>query len=234
MKNSIIKLFFVATVVMFWSCNSGNAQKTESAVEVDMNDESQKAAYSLGVNVGLSFKSQKLDEDLDVEQIIQGMRDALKGEEKVSDQEARANLDAYFQAKREKDVAANLEKGNQFLAENGARKEVTTTASGLQYEVMKPGDGVKPTTSDRVSVHYHGTLIDGSVFDSSVERGQPATFGVTQVIAGWTEALQLMPVGSKYKLFIPANLAYGEQGSRGGIGPNEALVFEVELIEIVK
>jgi FKBP-type peptidyl-prolyl cis-trans isomerase FklB len=124
--------------------------------------------------------------------------------------------------------------GDKFLAENGKKKGVTTTASGLQYEVLKAGDGPKPAATDKVNVHYHGTLINGKVFDSSVERGQPITFGVQEVIKGWTEALQLMPVGSKWKIFIPSQLAYGEQGAGGDIGPNEALVFEVELLGIVK
>jgi len=124
--------------------------------------------------------------------------------------------------------------GDKFLAENGKRKEVTTTKSGLQYEVIKVGTGHKPAITDTVSVHYHGTLIDGKVFDSSVERGMPITFGVQQVIKGWTEVLQLMPVGSKWKIFIPSQLAYGENGAGGDIGPNEALIFEVELLGIVK
>ncbi len=111
---------------------------------------------------------------------------------------------------------------------------MTTTASGLQYEVIKAGDGPKPVATDKVSVHYHGTLLDGKVFDSSVERGMPITFGVQEVIKGWTEALQLMPVGSKWKIYIPSQLAYGESGAGGDIGPNEALIFEVELLGIVK
>ena len=128
----------------------------------------------------------------------------------------------------------NKKAGEEFLAENGKKDGVVTTESGLQYEVLKAGKGAKPTAADRVKVHYHGTLLDGTVFDSSVDRGEPTSFGVSQVIKGWTEALQLMPVGSKYKLYIPGNLAYGTRGSGAKIGPNQLLVFEVELLAIEK
>ena len=128
----------------------------------------------------------------------------------------------------------NEKTGREFLEENGKRAEVKTTASGLQYEVIKEGDGAKPVASDQVVVHYTGKLIDGTVFDSSEERGVPATFGVTQVIPGWVEALQLMSVGSTWRLFIPSALAYGPQGAGGVIGPNQTLIFDVSLLEIVK
>lgn len=124
-------------------------------------------------------------------------------------------------------------RGKAFLAENAKRPEIITTASGLQYEVLNEGKGEKPAASDRVEVHYHGTLLNGEVFDSSVNRGEPATFGVTQVISGWVEALQLMPVGSKWKLYIPSDLAYGAQGAGQSIGPHTTLIFEVELLAIV-
>ena len=146
-------------------------------------------------------------------------------------------MQAFENSMREKEAARGNEAkaaGEKFLAENGKKKGVTTTASGLQYEILKAGDGLKPQATDRVNVHYHGTLLNGKVFDSSVERGQPITFGVQEVIKGWTEALQLMPVGSKWRIFIPSNLAYGEQGAGGDIGPNEALIFDVELLGIVK
>jgi FKBP-type peptidyl-prolyl cis-trans isomerase len=149
-------------------------------------------------------------------------------------EEAIPLLQAYAQKEQEMEARKNLEEGQAFLEENAGRSGVEVTESGLQYEVLKEGVGAKPTANDQVRVHYHGTLIDGTVFDSSVERGQPAVFGVGQVISGWTEALQLMPEGSKWKLFIPANLAYGERGAGSKIGPNSALIFEVELLEIMK
>jgi FKBP-type peptidyl-prolyl cis-trans isomerase FklB len=156
---------------------------------------------------------------------------------KYTQEELMAAMQAFEGSMREKEAMRGKESkaaGDKFLAENGKREGVTTTASGLQYEVVKAGDGPKPVATDKVNVHYHGTLIDGKVFDSSVERGQPITFGVQEVIKGWTEALQLMPVGSKWKIYIPSQLAYGEQGAGGDIGPNEALIFEVELLGIVK
>ena len=131
-------------------------------------------------------------------------------------------------------AAENKKKEDEFLAANAKKEGVVTTESGLQYKVLTEGTGAVPTAEDQVSVNYEGKLIDGTVFDSSYERGQPATFGVTQVIAGWTEALQLMKVGAKYQLYIPASLAYGERGSQPNIGPGEPLIFDVELLEIVK
>ena len=134
---------------------------------------------------------------------------------------------------QEKAFEKNISEGKSFLAENAKREGVVTTASGLQYEVIQAGNGTTPSASDQVKVHYHGTLIDGQVFDSSVQRGEPATFGVTQVSSGWDEALQLMPVGSKWKLYIPSDLAYGAQGAGQSIAPHTTLVFEVELLEII-
>lgn len=157
---------------------------------------------------------------------------------KMTYDEAKAEVNKFFaelNTKQEAQAKAmaeiNKKAGDDFLAANGKRAEVKTTPSGLQYEVLEEGQGATPQTGDRVTVHYTGKLIDGSVFDSSVDRGVPATFGVTQVIPGWVEALQLMKVGAKYRLFIPSQLAYGEQGA-GPIGPNQTLIFDVELLEI--
>jgi FKBP-type peptidyl-prolyl cis-trans isomerase FklB len=141
-------------------------------------------------------------------------------------------LQKYFQGLQEKKSGAARQGGVDFLASNAKKEGVTTLPSGLQYQVMVDGSGEKPTATNKVTTHYHGTTIDGKVFDSSVERGQPAQFGVNQVIAGWTEALQLMAVGSKWKLFIPSDLAYGERGAGADIPPHAALIFEVELISI--
>jgi FKBP-type peptidyl-prolyl cis-trans isomerase FklB len=151
----------------------------------------------------------------------------------MSIQEAQAIINDYFQQLQEKAYEQNIKEGKNFLVENAKRAEVKTTVSGLQYEIIKEGKGQKPAASDRVKVHYHGTLINGNVFDSSVNRGEPATFGVTQVIQGWVEALQLMPVGSKWKLYIPSELAYGAQGAGQSIAPHTTLIFEVELLDIV-
>ena len=153
---------------------------------------------------------------------------------KLSQEDANSIIQVYFQAAGEKVSQDNLEEGNAFLEANKAKEGITTTESGLQYEVITEGSGAKPTAESQVRVHYHGTLLDGTVFDSSVDRGDPAVFGVGGVIKGWTEVLQLMPVGSKWKVYIPADLAYGERGAGADIGPNSTLIFEVELLEIVE
>lgn len=192
-----------------------------------------KISYALGISLGANLKNNGF-ETLDYEKLADGMQDVM--EEKplqISIQEAQNIINRYFQQIQEKAHAANIEAGKQFLAENAKRSGVVTTASGLQYEVITEGKGSIPSASDQVQVHYHGTLINGEVFDSSVRRGEPATFGVTQVISGWVEALQLMPVGSKWKLYIPSDLAYGAQGAGQAIGPHTTLVFEVELLAIV-
>jgi len=151
----------------------------------------------------------------------------------ISYQEAQQVINTFFEALQAKAGEAAIAAGKNFLAENAKRPEVVTLPSGLQYEILTKGTGNIAKASDTVKVHYHGTLIDGNVFDSSVNRGEPATFGVTQVISGWVEALQLMPVGSKWKLFIPSDLAYGAQGAGQAIGPHTTLIFEVELLDIV-
>lgn len=195
-----------------------------------------KVSYFIGRNLGENFKSQGIA--IDISSLNDGIKSVLSGEKpKYTQTELDAAMQAFEASLQAKAAMRGQEAkagGDKFLAENGKRKGVTTTASGLQYEVIKAGDGPKPVATDKVNVHYHGTLLDGKVFDSSVERGMPITFGVQEVIKGWTEALQLMPVGSKWKIFIPSQLAYGETGAGGDIGPNEALIFEVELLGIVK
>ncbi|MDG1916577.1 MAG: FKBP-type peptidyl-prolyl cis-trans isomerase [Flavobacteriales bacterium] len=192
----------------------------------------EKVSYSLGVNVAKSVKNQGL-ESIDSEAIAQAFTDVFEGNElKISEQESNVILQEYFGKLAQKAQSQNVEAGQNFLAENAKRDGVVTTATGLQYEVLTEGSGDSPKETDQVTVHYHGTLIDGTVFDSSVERGQPATFPVNGVIPGWVEALQLMNPGAKFKLFIPSNLAYGERGAGGAIGPNATLIFEVELISI--
>jgi FKBP-type peptidyl-prolyl cis-trans isomerase FklB len=188
-------------------------------------------SYSLGVLFAQNFKNgEKVD--IDATAMSKGFADAIKGVEAIDAARANQIFSSFMQQANTKKFAATIEAGNKFLAENGKRAGVTTTASGLQYEIMKAGTGPKPAATDKVTVHYHGTLLNGKVFDSSVQRGSPIDFPVNGVIQGWQEALQLMPMGSKWKVFIPSNLAYGERGAGGDIGPHEALIFEVELIKI--
>ncbi|MBP6609802.1 MAG: FKBP-type peptidyl-prolyl cis-trans isomerase [Paludibacter sp.] len=192
-----------------------------------------KVSYALGLSLGNNLKNSGI-ESLDYAKLAQGIKDALEqNETEMTAQEAQAIISEFFQALQEKASEATISEGKSFLEANAQRAEVVTLASGLQYEVLTAGTGSTPAASDTVKVHYHGTLINGTVFDSSVRRGEPATFGVTQVISGWVEALQLMPVGSKWKLFIPSELAYGAQGAGQQIGPHTTLVFEVELLDIV-
>lgn len=233
-------VLFLTAIVS--SCNSQGVSKKSLETEIDS------VSYAIGMdvarNVGTSFT--EFDNDL----FIQGYMSVVDSSDVLIDKEAVQEIIKSYMTKkqqvdREKQQAEALAKaeeqfndnkvaGEKFLEENKTKEGVKVTETGLQYIVMKEGSGEKPTTASKVKVHYHGTLIDGTVFDSSVDRGTPAEFGVTQVIKGWTEGLQLMPVGSKYKFFIPQELAYGGTPRQGGpIKPFTALVFEVELLEIV-
>ena len=195
-------------------------------------NEKEKLSYCLGANIGMSLQSQGL-EDLDVKNFTEALNDVLsKAELKINAEEINNYLQAYFGKIQQEQQNKAVEEGKKFLESNKKKAGVTTLESGLQYEVLTEGNGAKPKASDTVTTHYHGTLISGEVFDSSVERGQPASFPVNGVIAGWVEALQLMPVGSKWRLFVPSNLAYGERGAGQKIGPHTTLIFEVELISI--
>lgn len=186
-------------------------------------------SYSLGILMAQNLKKQGFDE-LEAASFAAGVEDVINSKElKFTAEQANANIQAYMQAKQEAQFAPVKKAGEDFLAENAKRSEVKTTASGLQYEVLKPGSGDKPTATSNVTVHYHGTLIDGTVFDSSVDRGETISFGLNQVIKGWTEGLQLMSTGAKYRFYIPYDLAYGAQGSPPKISPFSALIFEVEL-----
>jgi len=197
--------------------------------------EMDKLSYALGISFGQQIAQANLQIS-DFQTFAKGLEVSIKGTTPEIDfAECQQVLNDYFsniQEEETRKMNAAKKEGEDFLSKNGKRPEVKTTASGLQYEVIKEGTGERPTVNDIVKVHYHGTLIDGTVFDSSVKRGTPAEFGVSQVIKGWVEALQLMPVGSKYKLYIPSELAYGQQGAGAMIKPNSALVFEVELLEI--
>lgn len=204
----------------------------------ELKDPKQKVSYSMGANIGTSWKRQEIEVDLDA--VIRGLKDSLGGKPlALSDQEMRQVMSAFQTEMRTKQMEKrrvsgekNKTEGAAFLAENKKKEGVITLPSGLQYKVIKAGTGPKPTSADTVTAHYRGTLIDGTEFDSSYKRGEPTAFGVTGVIKGWTEALQLMNTGSKWQLFIPSELAYGENGAGPQIGPNATLIFEVELVSI--
>ena len=203
-----------------------------------LKDQKDKASYSIGYDIGETFKKQKIE--LNVDALIAGLKEALGGKEaSLSKEDREKTLQAFQKEMMEKQIAASKEaatknqaEGEKFLAENKTKDGVKTTASGLQYKVLKEGSGPSPKESDTVVTNYRGTLIDGTEFDSSYKRDKPAEFPVNRVIKGWTEALQLMKPGAKYQLFIPSALAYGERGAGQLIGPNATLIFEVELVSI--
>ncbi|WP_455786897.1 FKBP-type peptidyl-prolyl cis-trans isomerase [Parabacteroides goldsteinii] len=193
-----------------------------------------KVSYALGLSIGNNFQNSGIN-DLQIEDFVKGLKDILGGQTpEISYDEAKQVINDYFMKLQKEKFKINKKAGEEFLNINKGKAGVVTLPSGLQYQVLQKGEGPKPTASDKVKCHYHGTLINGTVFDSSVQRGEPAVFGVSQVIPGWVEALQLMPVGSKWRLFIPSDLAYGEHGAGEAIEPNSALVFDVELLDIVK
>lgn len=205
-----------------------------SSVVVAQNQSMDTLSYSVGVLIAQNLKQQgfKMVESADVAEAV---KDVFGGNAlKISAEEAGQVVDQYMREQQQKQSAVEIEAGKKFLADNGTRKEVVTLPSGLQYEILTAGTGDKPAATDKVTTHYHGTLVDGTVFDSSVERGQPASFPVNGVIKGWQEALQLMPVGSKWRLYVPSDLAYGERGAGGAIKPFATLIFDVELLSIDK
>jgi len=222
-----INLIIVSIALIFSSCTDNATYKTPET-------EMEQVSYIIASNMAKTLKSQGLD-TIDASAVAKAFTDVFEGNESaISEEESNTIMQAFSEkmiARQAEKSAKENEVGATYLAENGVKEGVTTTESGLQYEVLVSGDGAKPTTTDQVTVHYHGTLTDGTVFDSSVARGKSTTFGVTQVIKGWTEALQLMSVGDKWKLTIPSNLAYGDQG-QGPIGPGTTLIFEVELLGI--
>ena len=200
-----------------------------------------KLSYALGLGIGQQLKQMGLKDSLKVEDFAQSITDVLNDNElKISNAEAQTLVNSYFQEMEEKMQKENAEKGKKaleegrvFLENNGKRAEVTTTKSGLQYEVLKEGNDKHPKATDKVRCHYEGTLIDGTVFDSSYQRNEPAVFGLNQVITGWTEGVQLMGEGAKFRFYIPYLLAYGEAGAGASIPPYSTLIFDVELLEVL-
>lgn len=190
-------------------------------------------SYALGMSIAGNLIKSGVN-TISPEKFLEGIKDTFSGEmPKILPNEANKILEDFISKASKGQSSENLEKGLEFLAKNSKKEGITELPSGLQYKVIKEGEGDLPVVNDQVKCHYHGTLIDGTVFDSSVERGEPAVFPVNGVIKGWVEALQLMATGSKWRLFVPPELAYGEQGAGGVIGPNSTLVFDVELLEIV-
>jgi FKBP-type peptidyl-prolyl cis-trans isomerase len=233
-----LKTLFYSTALIFVVGVAG-CQNSGTKGDVKLTSKNDSASYALGVLIGENNKQQMKSapgvDQLDKKILIAAFEKAFLGDSvKIKPQHANEIIQKFFGQISKAEGDKNLKEGEEFLAKNKTKSGVVTTASGLQYEIIKAGTGPKPKAEDEVKCHYKGTLIDGKVFDSSIERGEPATFPVNRVIPGWTEALQLMPVGSKWKLYIPASLGYGERGAGQDIKPNSTLIFEVELLEIVK
>jgi FKBP-type peptidyl-prolyl cis-trans isomerase FkpA len=234
MINKILFTLLLSANVLF-ACNAeGIAEKKSRANATDSaaNAADADTSYAFGVALGSDFKQAGLR--FDYEALLQGFKDSLEGDDpKITLEEAIPLIQTAMRDAMKAQTDENRQKGVDFLAENGKKPGITTTESGLQYERITPGTGPKPQATDTVSVHYEGTLLDGSVFDSSYNRGEPAEFPLDQVIPGWTEGIQLMEVGSAYRIFIPSDLAYGESGAGNFIPPNSTLIFKVELLGIV-
>ena len=228
----LVATVIVAMSASFTSCDSHKSASLKTAVD--------SASYAIGINTGANYRTNLKTlpgGEANIDDLIAGFIQAIKGDSaamKMTPETAQQYLQTYFVEASAKEAAQNKEAGEKFLAENKTKEGVITTESGLQYKVEKEGTGEKPTAADRVKVHYTGTLLDGTKFDSSVDRGEPAEFGVSQVIRAWTEGLQIMPAGSKYIFWIPSDLAYGERGAGQDIKPNSVLKFEVELLEVIK
>lgn len=235
---TLIMKRFVILIAIIFVARLAVAQQTASspaAAGPNLKDQKDKVSYSIGLDIGFTFTKQNMD--LNPEALAAGVKDAMAGKPQLSDQQVKETMTQFQKEMEEKQTQKGKEAsaaGEKFLAENKAKQGVKTTADGLQYKVLKEGNGPQPKETDTVKVNYRGTLIDGTEFDSSYKRGQPAELPLNRVIKGWGEGLQLMKVGSKYQLFIPPALGYGERGAGAQIPPNSVLIFEIELLEIVK
>jgi FKBP-type peptidyl-prolyl cis-trans isomerase len=234
----ILLLISVLSLSLFWLACTPPVE--EKAPKRELTTTNEKVSYAAGMDIGKNLINRRTE--IDLEFLFQGIEDSFEGRETLLTTEEVSVVKKEYAEKVRKEHAQRINElkeknkveGEVFLGENGKKEGVVTTESGLQYTVLTEGNGPKPKDTEKVSVHYVGTLIDGTEFDSSRKRGQPATFPLNGVIRGWTEGLQLMPVGSTYRLFIPSDLAYGERGAGQKIGPNATLIFEVELLEIVE
>jgi FKBP-type peptidyl-prolyl cis-trans isomerase len=230
-----MRILMQCLLIVLLACGQAAAEEKK---QVELTTDVQKLSYALGLDLGSYFKS--LGEDLDLTVLHQGVLDSYQGEKPLLSEEEAAEIQQKFVQKQQEErlqqtiemISKNKQDAEDFLKENGAREGVVTTASGLQYKILTQGDGPKPRAEDTVKVHYKGTLLDGSEFDSSYSRGEPAVFPLNQVIPGWTEALQLMNAGSKAQIFLPPDLAYGDRGAPPVIEPGSMLIFEVELLGI--
>jgi FKBP-type peptidyl-prolyl cis-trans isomerase FklB len=229
---SIIMAFITSATTQAQNKKKDKSKSPDKEQAIIMTTPADSFSYMVGISIGYSLKTQKI-ESINTSLIAKGMEDAFKTDSIATVQAANMYINDYLTKLQGKTSAENLENGKKFLAENKTVPGVTETASGLQIKVIQEGTGKSPLDTDVVRCHYRGKLINGTVFDSSYERGQPAEFALNGVISGWTEGLQLMKEGGKYELYIPSELAYGEQGAGQVIGPNETLIFEIELIEVI-
>lgn len=234
---TLVCMLFISSTLFLSACQqqettTGTAEKKKEITKDDLKKNEDIASYGMGLGMGKNFLK-KLSFELNMDIFLKGIEDGMAdGEQLMPDDEIRTKMQAFQKEITEKKAAENLEKGKTFLEENKGKEGIVALPSGLQYKILKEGDGPMPKETDRVSVHYIGKTLDGTEFDNSIKRNRPAKFNVNRVVKGWTEALQLMKVGSKWELFIPSDLAYGEKGAGRNIGPNETLHFEVELIGI--
>ncbi len=225
----LITIIALVTVLFVISCKT---QENVEKSEIELTNQKDSASYAIGIQMAFGLTQQGLHEKLNVEYIMAGIRDQIGNEAQLEMQKTDEILQKFFTQMQMEDSEDKITEGEEFLKENAEKPGVITLESGLQYKIIEEGDGPMPKANSTVKTHYEGRLLDGNVFDSSYERGEPTSFPVNRVIPGWTEALQLMPVGSKWELYIPYNLAYGERGAGQLIGPYETLIFTIELLEI--